>query len=85
MHTFGMEPTITLITLNPGRVGLLTGVAASTVVAASFCIFPLPRRRRQLALEGHEEGREVFRPFREVGFSWQISADDSCARFLGSI
>ena len=33
-----MEPTMTLITLNPGRVELSIGVFASTGVSVSFCL-----------------------------------------------
>ena len=63
-----MEPTETLTTLNSGRVGLLIGVAASTVVAASFCIFLYLVDDDSWRWRGMKRGGRFFGHFERWGF-----------------
>ena len=68
-----MEPTMTLITSNPGRVELNIGVAASTGIAASFCIFRYLVDDGSLRWRGMKRGGKNFGHFEWWGFLGRLA------------
>ena len=64
---------MTLITLNPGRVGLNIGVAASTGVAVSFCPFRYLVDDDSLRWRGMKRGGRFFGHFERWGFLGRLA------------